>query len=50
MATRDLTPQDEDGSNKPFVPDENGEGVQGQSGDPKLDDPEQRDEAANEDK
>lgn len=35
MATRDLTPQDE--GNGPYVPDENGAGVRGQTGDPALD-------------
>ena len=37
MATRDLTPQDE--GNKDYVPDEDGAGVRGQSGDPAVDDP-----------
>lgn len=32
MATRDLTPQDEDGSNEPYTPDENGGGVKPQDG------------------
>lgn len=35
MATRDLTPQDE--GNKAFVPDEDGAGVRGQTGDDQLD-------------
>jgi hypothetical protein len=35
MATRDLTPQDE--SNKAYVPDEDGAGVRGQTGDSDLD-------------
>lgn len=37
MATRDLTPQDEE--NKDYVPDEDGAGVEGQSGDPDVDNP-----------
>lgn len=35
MATRDLTPQDE--GNKAYVPDEDGAGVRGQTGDADLD-------------
>lgn len=38
MATRDLSPQDEpNGSNDPYVPDEDGAGVRGQTGDDQLD-------------
>lgn len=38
MATRDLSPQDEpNGSNDPYVPDEDGAGVRGQTGDNQLD-------------